>query len=163
MQRRKIYFVIKRPEDLATDTSPTLDSIQHTLQNLEENYEMVVLLQPTNPLRPKELLRECWSTLLEKDCKSLFTVSENFKKLGKIDGQKFLPFNYEFGQRSQDMNSLYYENGLLYIAKTDQILKGKLIADDSYPFIVNHIFSNIDIDEQSDFDYAEFLFKKYLR
>jgi N-acylneuraminate cytidylyltransferase len=90
----------------------------------------------------------------------LFTVTRNNHKLGKINNEKFIPFNYEIGQRSQDLEPLYFENGLLYISKTKSILEGKIISDDAIPCIVDHVFANVDIDEQVDFDYAEYLLNK---
>jgi len=59
------------------------------------------------------------------------------------------------------LEPLYYENGLLYIAKTTLILEGKLIGENHLPFIVNHPYAKVDIDTQEDFDYAEYLFNKY--
>jgi hypothetical protein len=55
----------------------------------------------------------------------LFTVSRNYHKLGSIIQDCFIPTNYKLGQRSQDLAPLYFENGLLYICQTKQILKGE--------------------------------------
>ena len=80
--------------------------------------------------------------------------------MGKIQHDIFIPFNYKIGQRSQDLEPLYFENGLLYISKADLILNDKIISEKGYPLVVNHIFSNIDIDTQDDFNYAEYLYNK---
>lgn len=77
----------------------------------------------------------------------------------KINENRFIPFNYEVGQRSQDLEPLYFENGLLYISKSNLILEGKIISEKAFPFLVNHVFSNVDIDTKEDFDYAEYLYK----
>ena len=98
-------------------------------------------------------------TQLNKHVDSLFAVSRDEHKLGKINNGKFIPFNYKPGQRSQDLEPLYFENGLLYIAKAALIEKGELINENSYPLIVEHPFAKIDIDTQEDFDYAEYLLK----
>jgi len=153
---------IHRPEDLATDTSSTVEAMQHVLQNIEDKYDCIILLQPTNPLRPENLLRDCWRKFLEYKSESLFCVSRNHQKLGRIENDKFHPMNYEFGQRSQDIEPLYYENGLLYIAKSEMLEKGKLMDKKSYPFFIDHPFADVDIDEKKDFEYAEYLFKKYI-
>ena len=42
--------VIKRPEELASDTATSFDAIKHTIENVEK-YDYIVLLQPTSPLR----------------------------------------------------------------------------------------------------------------
>ena len=87
----------------------------------------------------------------------MFTVSRSHHKLGKIANNIFIPFNYEVGQRSQDLEHLYYENGLLYITKASVILNNEIITKDAFPLEVNHPFANVDIDTQEDFDYAEYL------
>src|SRR5690606_39135333 len=93
---------------------------------------------------------------------SLFTVSENHHKLGKITANQFIPFNYIIGQRSQDLEPLFFENGLLYITKASLILNDSIISEIAFPYKVNHIFAGVDIDNQEDLDYAEYLFKKLI-
>jgi len=91
----------------------------------------------------------------------LFTVSRDYKKLGKIIDNQYQPFNYSIGYRSQDLEPLYYENGLLYITRASLIKENIIFNEKSIPFIVNHKFAEIDIDTQEDFDYAEFVLKNY--
>ena len=148
--------VIDRPENLSGDLEPTVTALKHVLENIA-TVENVVLLQPTNPLRPENLLTEAYDIYLENNCDSLFTISRNHQKFGKIVDNKFKPFNYEIGQRSQDLERLFFENGLLYITKAKLIFEDKIISENAFPFQVNHIFANVDIDTQEDFDYANFL------
>lgn len=152
--------VIDRPIAISGDLEPTITTIQHALQSINDKVENVVLLQPTNPLRPENLLRECFTTFKETNSDSLFTVSRNHDKLVKIKDNKFIPFNYEIGQRSQDLEPLYFENGLLYISKAKLILEGTIISENAIPFVVNPIFAHVDIDTQEDFDYASYLLQK---
>lgn len=153
--------VLDRPKDLATDNSPTIDTLKQVMESVAGNYGYVVVLQPTNPLRPKNLLRDALKRMKEGNFDSLMTVTRNEQKFGKISNDKFVPYNYAFGQRSQDLEPLYFENGLLYIAKTTLILEGKLVGENHLPFIINHPYAKVDIDSQEDLDYAEYLFKKH--
>jgi CMP-N-acetylneuraminic acid synthetase len=148
--------VIDRPENLSGDFEPTVSALKHVLENIEE-VQNVVLLQPTNPLRPKNLLKETFDIFIKNNCDSLFTVTRNHQKFGKIIDNKFLPYNYETGQRSQDLEPLFFENGLIYITKSRLIFNDKIISENAFPFEVNHIFANVDIDTQQDFDYANYL------
>jgi len=150
--------VIDRPSSISGDLEPTITTLQHALSVLNSTVENVFLLQPTNPLRPENLLKDCFEKYLSNNCDSLFSVSSNHHKLGKIVANKFIPFNYEIGQRSQDLEPLYFENGLLYISKASSILKGTLITENAFPYLVNHVFSKVDIDTKEDLDYAEYLF-----
>ena len=152
--------VIDRPLAISGDFEPTITAVQHVLESINEPVENVVLLQPTNPLRPTGLLKECFVSFEQSNADSLFTVSQNHHKLGKITNDTFVPFNYEIGQRSQDLEPLFFENGLLYITKTSAILDDKIITENAFPYVVNHIFANVDIDTKEDFDYAEYLLVK---
>ncbi|MRI62417.1 acylneuraminate cytidylyltransferase family protein [Ornithobacterium rhinotracheale] len=155
--------IIDRPAELAGDFTSTVEVLQHavTTLNLDKD-DNIILLQATNPLRPKKLLEEAMKIYTTNSYNSLFTVSRDTHKLGKIKGDKFIPFNYEFGMRSQDMEPLYYENGLLYITKKQLIDKGIIMNEESYPLFVEGHLGNIDIDDQYDFDFAEFVLSKLL-
>lgn len=150
---------IDRPDTLAKNDTPTIDVLKHVLEQLDEDFDNVILLQATNPLRPKSLLKDCLDAYLSKNCDSLLTVSNLNKKFGVIKEGTFHPKNYNFGQRFQDMEELYYENGLLYISKSDLIKKGKIIGELNYPYIIDHPFSQIDIDTKEDLDLAKWYYK----
>jgi len=155
--------VIDRPKDLSGDLEPTVSALKHVLQSIDSEVDNVVLLQATNPIRPKNLLKEAFEIYQKENSNSLFTVSRNHKKFGKITDQKFIPYNYKIGQRSQDIDALYFENGLLYITKAALILEDIIISEDAYPFEIDHIFANVDIDTQEDFDYAKYLYHKHIK
>jgi CMP-N-acetylneuraminic acid synthetase len=170
--------VIDRPESLSGDLEPTVSALKHVLESIDDEVENVVLLQPTNPLRPENLMKEAFDVFQNQNFDSLFTVSRNHQKLGKIKNNQFLPYNYEIGQRSQDLEPLYFENGLLYISKASLILPldlvrpersrtarddSKIISEKAFPFEVNSIFATVDIDTQDDLDYAEYLIEKWSR
>ncbi len=152
--------VIDRPSKISGDLEPTVSALKHALVVLKDDIDTFILLQATNPLRPKKLLKEAFDIFNTTNSESLFTVSRDHKKLGKIVDQKFEPYNYEVGQRSQDLEPMYYENGLLYITKATLIKKDVIYNKQSYPLIVNHKFGKIDIDTQDDFDYAAYILKQ---
>ena len=152
--------VIDRPKSLSGDFEPTVSALQHVLESLDYEVENVVLLQPTNPLREEKLLVNAFEVYEKGNYDSLFTVSRNHQKLGKIENNRFVPFNYKIGQRSQDLEPLYFENGLLYISKAKLIMDDRIISENAYPFEVNSLFANVDIDTQEDLAYAEYLIEK---
>ena len=77
-------LVIDRPKELSGDLEPTVTALKHVLEAIKQDVENVVLLQPTNPLRPKHLLAEAFQLFLEKKYDSLFTVTRNHQKFGTI-------------------------------------------------------------------------------
>jgi CMP-N-acetylneuraminic acid synthetase len=152
--------VIDRPDELSGDDQPTVTAMQHVLNTVENTVENVFLLQPTSPLRPKYLLEEAFKVYKNENCDSLMTVTMILDKFGRITHKKFVPFNYTFGQRSQDIEPLYTENGLLYITKAHLVAKGVILAENNVPFIVDSPFSKIDIDTEEDLKYAQFLLQR---
>ena len=156
--------VLVRPPELSGDfvgTAAVLQYVGQTLIKLKEEFDYMVLLQATNPLRPKKMLAEAIDILESGNHDSLMTVSQSSLKLGKIVDHHFVPWNYEFGQRSQDLEPLYYETGLLYISSKQLILDGRIMGDNCFPMPINHIYGSVDIDTREDFLYAESVFKNY--
>jgi CMP-N-acetylneuraminic acid synthetase len=152
--------VIDRPKSISGDLEPTVSAIKHILESIEHDVDNVILLQPTNPLRPTNLLKESFELYKEKKVQSLFTVTRNHQKFGKIENGHYIPFNYTVGQRSQDLDPLFFENGLLYITKASLIIDDTIISEDAFPLEINHHYAEVDIDTIEDFDYAEYLFYK---
>ena len=149
--------VMDRPARLSGDFEPTITALQHVIQELDYAIDNIVLLQPTNPLRPKNLLEEAYALFQQNTLDSLFTVSREYKKFGKITNNKYLPFNYHFGQRSQDLEPLFFENGLLYIIQSKLLLTDVLLSENAFPFEINHPYATVDIDTKDDLDYAHWV------
>ena len=149
-----------RPSELASDSSAVVDALKFQVNYFEEHKiacDAIILLQPTNPFRENNLFIEALETFEKSNRNSLATFSIFKKKLGEIKDNLFKPLNYLPGQRSQDLEKNYFENGLLYITKCDSILLGKVITEDVYPLVWNNIESLIDIDYFEDFILAEAL------
>lgn len=156
--------IIDRPAEYAGDHATTASAMKHAVQYLigkGVEFEYVILLQATNPLRPKGLLDEATKIIEKGENDSLFTVNRSEKKLGKIIDGRFVPWNYKFGMRSQDMDPLYYENGLLYITSKELLLQEIIEGPYAYPLIVDHPFGEVDIDTMEDFHYAEYVINQF--
>lgn len=156
--------IIDRPLELGGDFTTSADVMKNAVEQLIERgveFDYVLLLQATNPLRPKWLLDEAISIIEQINIDSLMTVSRSDLKLGKIIDNHFKPWNYHYGQRSQDLEPLYYENGLLYISSKELLLQGKIVSENMYPMVVDHIFGEVDIDTREDMAYAEFVANHY--
>lgn len=154
----------KRPSHLGNDLTSTAAVLQDQLVYMKSHHieaDAFILLQVTNPLRPENLLDEAIRKFSQVNRSSLATFSKLNKKFGTIKSGRFKPKNYKPGQRMQDLESLYYENGLIYISSRELILNGEVIGSDVYPMIVDHPFSLIDIDEPEDMVLAEAYMKIY--
>ncbi len=151
--------VLMRPAKLAKDTSLTSEVLSYHTNKTFINIpgiKWIVLLQPTNPIRPDNLTSKAFK-LLNHDGGSpaLATFTAFHKKLGKIHNGKFFPENYKPGQRSQDLEKLYYENGLLYILNLELAQRGNIFPEALIPMVIDTIHGTVDIDTRNDFEYAE--------
>ena len=72
-----------------------------------------------------------------------------------------MTLNYTLGQRSQDIDLHYYENGNIYISSYDNVMSGFIMNNSSRCFEIEEIPYGIDIDTKTDFDVAELIFQKY--
>ena len=67
-------ILIKRPPDLATDTATTESAIKHYLSLSKSKPDIIVLLQPTSPLRPKGSLDHALKHFQEGKYDSLLSI-----------------------------------------------------------------------------------------
>lgn len=158
--------VIDRPKDLGSDFATSADVMKNAVEQLVAkgvDFDYVLLLQATNPLRPEGLINDAINIIEHTKVDSLMTVNRSELKLGRIVDNHFRPWNYHYGQRSQDMEPLYYENGLLYISSKNLLLRGLIRSKNMYPMVVDHIFGEVDIDTCEDMEYAEFIAKRYAK
>ncbi len=157
--------VIDRPETLADDFATTASVAKHAIEQLinqNEKPDVLVTLQPTNPLRPVSLVEkaiELFESYTNTD--SVISVTKSDRKLGAIKDDYFIP-DYPVGTRSQDMPATYFENGLIYVSKPELVTdKCDLFGKRILPLITEPLYSKGDIDTKLDFEIAEFLFRKY--
>ena len=67
-----------RPHDIAMDDSPTSDTLKHALLSIKEKYDVIVLLEPTSPLRKKDDIDRGIKMLIDgwSDYDTLVSVGE---------------------------------------------------------------------------------------
>ncbi len=68
-----------RPPKLAADATPTVETVMYTIDRLESTHgkiDVVVLLQPTSPLRTVEDIRLCWDAFDLEAQPSIVSVDE---------------------------------------------------------------------------------------
>lgn len=155
--------VIFRPSFLSDDFAKTSTAAQHCLNNLVDSKffpDVFVTLQPTNPLRPEGLFKNCINKFF-KNRNTIISVSKNKYKLGEIHEEIYKPLSYSLETRSQDLNPLFFENGLIYLSNPSNVIEGRLFGDVIESYITEEEYSFADIDNQFDFDLSEFLFIKH--
>ena len=157
-----------RPACLATDTAKTIDCMLYTIQELSsqgKNYDYVILLQPTQPIRTPQQLEEALTLLIDNNQSSLVSVcpvEEHPILMRTIDKQGHLNSLLKINStvRRQDFPAVYKVNGSIYINKIDEHFnKDTSLNDNILPYIMDRSFS-IDIDSLSDLKKAEKIIQK---
>ena len=160
-----------RPDDLAGDQVATVDVLLHTINWLEEedkyNFDILVLLHTTTPLRAVKDIDSCIRLLVEAKADDVFSVTEahrnpyfNMVEI-KQDGKVMLSKEGTFASR-QNAPKVYDMNSSIYVWWKD-ILKSekKIFLKNSRIYIMSKERS-LDIDDNLDFKIAEFLIKDQL-
>lgn len=158
LAEKKMVQTYKRCESLSQDETKTINVLSDHLnffRNREIKCDAIILLQPTNPLRNDKLMRSAIKSFEDSGRESLASFSKSRLKLGTIDKhQKYSPYNYIPGDRSQDVDNYFFENGQIYITRSESISNGYIITKDVYPLICDDFEATIDIDYQHDLQIA---------
>lgn len=159
--------VIQRPEDLATDTSNVVTAVEHVYQELQEDFEIIVLLQPTSPLRTSADLDHIISMFENDTIDGVISVvpmddmhPARMYNLGS--NAELIPFITE-GEtaRRQDLKPVYYRNGCFYAVKTEAFFKEKsFMVTNKKAYIMNADWL-ANIDTPRDFKIAEILYQDW--
>lgn len=157
--------VIKRPIELASDTSTSFDAIRHAIENTQR-HDYVVLLQPTSPLRTSKHITEAIKLLELKNADAIVSVCEmDHSPLwsntldSSLSMNNFLPDDVQ-DKRSQDLEIFYRLNGAIYICKTSKLLENEsfMLKENIYAYVMERKDS-VDIDEKFDLNLAEVILK----
>lgn len=160
-----------RPERYAQDNTPSMDVVLHALDWLQksENWipDVVVLLQPTSPLRKAVHIEQALQTFHEKQAETVVSVVKvphrfspyTIQKLHNGSLHDFWEEDVPFDRfRRQDIPELYARNGpAVLITRTEVIQQSKsFYGKKVIPYIMEEKYS-IDIDDMSDLQLAEFM------
>jgi CMP-N,N'-diacetyllegionaminic acid synthase len=115
----------RRPEDLSGDLIGDVDVLQHALAATEDDdgsrYDVVVMLQPTSPLRTAAQVEAVLQRLVADDLDAVWTVSPTDGKAHpvkqlRLDGG-LLAFDHAEGAgviARQQLAPLWHRNGIAY-------------------------------------------------
>jgi N-acylneuraminate cytidylyltransferase len=154
----------KRPLELATDTATSNDVLLHALEFYESKkifYDVIVLLQPTSPLRTAQHVKEAMS-LYHNDIDMVVSVKESHVPAvlcqESEEGYIELLFN-KHTTRRQDIPNYYEYNGAIYVINVKSLKNKGMSAFDKKIKYVMPSNKSIDIDNHEDWNIAEYLLK----
>jgi len=144
-----------RPPELAQDDTPMLPVLEHAIQHVESGGwqpEIIVLLQPTAPLRRGEHIRLAVNMLMESKCDSVVSVVEVPRHyvpdfVLKIEEGKLKPFlDAPLVTRRQDARPAFSRDGTIYVFWRDMFFeKHTIYGDDCRPILIpDHESCNLD-------------------
>ena len=134
ISRRYGAEILNRPPQLATDTTPTLHVLKHALNHVSA--DIVVLLQPTSPIRSSGLIDRCIRQFQDTQADSLAT------------GFMCKYQEYALGNnlRRQDRAGFFYDDGNVYVLRAAMVSAGEQFGEK-----IEHVLldreQNIEVDD----------------
>lgn len=165
------FITIERPNDLATDSAPVglaiVDALNRSGLDLNE-HDVVVLLEPTSPLRPKGFIDACITRFLTSGADSAVSVGQNLSQhpvfsvvmnplgvLTRFDGN---PLQYV---RRQEIQDVFYLDGSFYCSELWQLRNSLQMYGGVVLGLPVAKWQEVEIDDETDFAIAERLGEMY--
>ena len=158
-----------RPDFLSGDSVAIFDVLKYELNEIEKKdstkYDVIVLLEPTSPLRKSVYVNKAIKKLVDEGLSSLWSLSKLDSKFHPskqlcIKNKKLKFYNSE-GKKiiaRQQLSNLYYRNGVVYVFTRDFLKKKKSILDKDTGYILIKS-PQISIDNEYDLEIARYLMR----
>lgn len=164
--------LIKRPEELAQDTSPKIPSIRYSLEQMEKKnnikYDFIIDLDITSPFRKKEDIEKALNEAEKnKEVDVVFSVVESrrspyFNMVEEING-KIKKVKKSNIVRRQDAPKVYDLNASIYCYRRDSLLNKlkEMPFEGIIDIIIMPDTAVLDIDSEEDFRLMEIIGEHY--
>jgi N-acylneuraminate cytidylyltransferase/CMP-N,N'-diacetyllegionaminic acid synthase len=152
-----------RPQYLASDTATSFDAVKHTIDfyknELKQEFDYIILLEPTSPLREDRDIDIMIEKIIKDEDKfdsivSMGEVHEHPSIMKKIINNNSLT-NYceelELKSRRQDNDKAYFPYGVAYIVKRNALLEEKTFYTKRNAFHEIKRYQCYEIDDIYDF------------
>ena len=158
-----------RPPQFAGDTSPDIDWLEYTLNELKRagrQWDCFSLLRPTSPFRTAGTIRRAWSRFIaQQGVDSLRAVEKCAQHPGKmwiVDGDRMRPLmpsapgtQPSHSTPYQALPPVYVQNASLEIAWTRVVFEGRTIAGNVLTPFLTEDYEGFDINDAHDWMIAE--------
>ena len=151
---------LKRPDHLATDATPMIEVLTDLVTHHIPDDRLVVLLQPTSPLRRAEHIQGALDVYAHGTFDIVMSAVEmdrSILKAGILVGNKFNPINkpeYVFSNR-QSLPPVYKHNGAIYVFSRDWLHSNQSFITDRIGIFEMSAADSLDIDNADDFARCE--------
>ena len=161
---------IHRPKSLSGDKISDVSVLIHAVKlfekNFRTNFDIIVMLHPTSPLRKIKDVKKCIKLLIEKKFDSIWTISKLDSKYHPLKQLNFIKNKISYYSKKgssikyrQQLDQLYYRNSNAYVIwKKILLKKKKLITKNTGAVIVKS--KQVSIDNLEDLKVASSEMKK---
>jgi CMP-N,N'-diacetyllegionaminic acid synthase len=136
-----------RPEELSGDFISDFDVLTHALLKIELldkcKYDVIVMLQPTSPLRRSSHVLETIEKLTRKNLDAVWTISETDSKSHPLKQllvkNNLLGYYDEKGKEiiaRQQLEPVYHRNGIAYAISRDCLVNKKSIMGTKTGYVI---------------------------
>lgn len=146
----------KRPDKLAGDETSSNATLLHALEEVGGDYDYMVLLQPTSPLRLAEDIDNCIAKCNSYGAPSCVSVSQTGKSPYWMflinDNDRMMPFleaESPWHQR-QNLPTVYTVNGAVYVAEIPWYIKNQTFYTPDTVAYVMPPERSVDVDTELD-------------
>ena len=164
-------YSIFRPQELASDSASKLPAIQHCVNQVEtisgENFDVIVDLDVTSPLRLTEDIEGAVRLLEDKNISNVITGCparhSPYFNLVERDEDGYVCLSKTLEQnivRRQDAPKCFDMNASIYVWKREGLIGSESIFNADTLLFVMPEERSIDVDHEWEFEYVEFLFNK---
>lgn len=157
-----------RPAELAEDDTPMLSVVQHAvrwMENRNEHFDAVCLLQPTNPLRRPEDIDACIELLEASDAQSVVTilpVPSEYNPHWVYFQQKDGSLRLSTGEmnpisRRQALPHAFHREGSVYVTRRETVIEQNSLYGERVIGYLLEPERTVNIDNPEDWQRAEAL------
>ncbi len=155
-----------RTSENSSDKAGSWDVVREVLSKLDKKFDIVVLLQPTSPLRNSNNILEALDLFFSKNADTVCSVCETPHSAfwcntldESLSMQDFIKKEYQ--KPRQELPKTYTLNGAIYICKTELLQTNpNFYGEKSFAYIMDAVKS-VDIDTELDFTLAETIISRY--
>ncbi len=147
---------VRRPGELAQDTTPMEPVLQHCLLAREKDgplFDAILLLQPTSPLRTREDIGKAIELFSHGEVDTVLSAFPFHGYRYHVKEGIAQP-QFQIRGNRQDRQEEFVENGAVYLARADLVREGKLFGD-RLALSVMPVSRSVDVDTQDDLKLAE--------
>ena len=162
----KVKF-LKRPKNISGDNAKVYLAIVHVLKKIDifKKYEYIALLQPTSPLRPKNIILNGLKILKKnKRFQNLIHLEKTNYKIGHVTKKNEWKPLYDPALKGQNTINQFRPSGCLFLYSRKDFENYKnFIKRKNYGFIKKEKKQTVNIDNEEDFIKLKFLLQNNYR